>query len=115
MPPDGAAPWGSTLVLLVAMSDTNGGMFKEDAGTHLSQSVETGPFLSMLILIGACLANILWLTLVSVIAPIFAGAVLGNLDEDLRDCFGSHEPCQWHSPSRQQCRRRLPWQTRPMR
>jgi 2-keto-3-deoxygluconate permease len=91
----------STLALLVAMSDTNGGMFmaltsvmgdKEDSGTYVPQSVETGPFLTMVILVGAGLATIPWLTLVSVIAPIFAGAVLGNLDEDLRDFFGSHEP-----------------------
>jgi 2-keto-3-deoxygluconate permease len=91
----------TTLALLVAMSDTNGGMFmaltsvmgdKEDAGTYVPQSIETGPFLSMLILVGAGLANIPWLTMVSVIAPIAAGAVLGNLDEDLRDFFGSHEP-----------------------
>jgi 2-keto-3-deoxygluconate permease len=90
----------STLALLVAMSDTNGGMFmaltsvmgdKEDAGTYVPQSIETGPFLTMIILVGAGLANIPWLTMVSVIAPIAAGAVLGNLDEDLRDFFGSHE------------------------
>ena len=69
----------STLALLVAMSDTNGGMFmaltsvmgdKEDAGTYVPQSIETGPFLTMLILVGAGLANIPWLTMVSVIAPI---------------------------------------------
>jgi 2-keto-3-deoxygluconate permease len=91
----------STLALLVAMSDTNGGMFmaltsvmgdKEDAGTYVPQSIETGPFLTMIILVGAGLANIPWLTMVSVIAPIAAGAVLGNLDKDLRDFFGSHEP-----------------------
>jgi len=91
----------STLALLVAMSDTNGGMFmaltsvmgdKEDSGTYVPQSIETGPFLTMVILVGAGLANIPWLTMVSVIAPIAAGAVLGNLDEDLRDFFGSHEP-----------------------
>lgn len=91
----------STLALLVAMSDTNGGMFmaltsvmgdKEDAGTYVPQSIETGPFLTMIILVGSGLANIPWLTMVSVIAPIFAGAILGNLDEDLRDFFGSHEP-----------------------
>jgi 2-keto-3-deoxygluconate permease len=91
----------TTLALLVAMSDTNGGMFmaltsvmgdKEDAGTYVPQSIETGPFLSMLILVGAGLANIPWLTMVSVIAPIAAGAVLGNLDKDLREFFGSHEP-----------------------
>jgi 2-keto-3-deoxygluconate permease len=94
--------WGySTLALLVAMSDTNGGMFmaltsvmgdKEDAGTYVPQSIETGPFLTMVILVGAGLANIPWLTIVSVIAPIAAGAVFGNLDKDLREFFGSHEP-----------------------
>jgi len=91
----------STLALLVAMSDTNGGMFlaltsvmgnKEDVGTYVPQSIETGPFLTMIILVGAGLANIPWLTMLSVIAPIFAGAILGNLDEDLRDFFGGHEP-----------------------
>lgn len=90
----------TTLALLVAMSDTNGGMFmaltsvmgdKEDSGTYVPQSIETGPFLTMLILVGAGLANIPWLTMVSVIAPIAAGAVLGNLDKDLREFFGSHE------------------------
>ena len=93
--------WGySTLALLVAMSDTNGGMFmaltsvmgdKEDSGTYVPQSIETGPFLTMVILVGAGLANIPWLTIVSVIAPIAAGAVLGNLDKDLREFFSSHE------------------------
>jgi 2-keto-3-deoxygluconate permease len=33
-----------------------------------------------------------WLTMVSVIAPIVVGAILGNLDDDLRQFFGSHEP-----------------------
>ena len=91
----------STLAMLVAMSDTNGGMFmaltsvmgdKEDVGTYVPQSIETGPFLTMIILVGAGLANIPWLTMLSVIAPIMAGAVLGNLDKDLREFFGSHQP-----------------------
>ena len=91
----------STLAVMVAMSDTNGGMFlaltsvmgsKEDAGTYVPQSIETGPFLTMLIFVGAGLANIPWLTLVSVIAPIFVGALLGNLDHELREFFGGHEP-----------------------
>ena len=86
---------------MVAMSDTNGGMFlaltsvmgdKEDAGTYVLQSIETGPFLTMLIFVGAGLAVIPWLTMVSVIAPIVAGAILGNLDDDIRQFFGSHEP-----------------------
>ena len=91
----------STLAVMVAMSDTNGGMFlaltgvmgdKDDSGTYVVQSIETGPFLTMLIFVGTGLAVIPWLTMVSVIAPIAVGAILGNLDEDLRDFFGSHEP-----------------------
>ena len=90
----------STLAVMVAMSDTNGGMFlaltsvmgsKDDAGTYVVQSIETGPFLTMLIFVGAGLAVIPWLTMVSVIAPIMAGAILGNLDDDIRNFFGSHE------------------------
>jgi len=91
----------STLAVMVAMSDTNGGMFlaltsvmgdREDAGTYVAQSIETGPFLTMVIFVGTGLAVIPWLTMVSVIAPIVAGAILGNLDEDLRNFFESHEP-----------------------
>jgi 2-keto-3-deoxygluconate permease len=90
----------STLALLVALSDTNGGMFlaltsamgdKEDVGTYVPQSIETGPFLTMIILVGAGLADIPWLNMVSVIAPIVVGAILGNLDEDIREFFGSRE------------------------
>ncbi|MGA2894329.1 MAG: 2-keto-3-deoxygluconate permease [Xanthobacteraceae bacterium] len=91
----------STLALLVAFSDTNGGMFmaltsamgdKEDVGTYVPQSIETGPFLTMIILVGAGLANIPYLIMVSVIAPIVVGAILGNLDRELRDFFAAHEP-----------------------
>jgi 2-keto-3-deoxygluconate permease len=91
----------STLALMVALSDTNGGMFlaltsvmgdKEDAGTYVPQSIETGPFITMVFLVGAGLANIPYMAMVSVIAPIIAGAILGNLDKDLREFFGKHEP-----------------------
>ena len=98
---DGSVIGLSTLAVMVAMSDTNGGMFlaltsvmgdKEDSGTYVVQSIETGPFLTMLIFVGTGLAIIPWLTMVSVIAPIVAGAILGNLDEDIKNFFGSHEP-----------------------
>jgi 2-keto-3-deoxygluconate permease len=90
----------STLAVMVAMSDTNGGMFlalmsvmgdREDAGTYVVQSIETGPFLTMLIFVGTGLAVIPWLTMVSVVAPIAAGAILGNLDDEIREFFGSRE------------------------
>ena len=57
----------STLAVMVAMSDTNGGMFlaltsvmgsKDDSGTYVVQSIETGPFLTMLIFVGTGLAVI---------------------------------------------------------
>jgi 2-keto-3-deoxygluconate permease len=98
---DGSVIGLSTLAVMVAMSDTNGGMFlaltsvmgsKEDSGTYVVQSIETGPFLTMLIFVGTGLAVIPWLTMVSVIAPIVVGAVLGNLDDDIRKFFGTHEP-----------------------
>jgi hypothetical protein len=69
----------STLAIMVAMSDTNGGMFlaltsvmgdKEDAGTYVVQSIETGPFLTMAIFVGAGLAKIPYMDMVSVVAPI---------------------------------------------
>ena len=81
---DGSVLGLSTLAVMVAMSDTNGGMFlaltsvmgdKEDSGTYVIQSIETGPFLTMLIFVGTGLAVIPWLTMVSVIAPIVAGAI----------------------------------------
>ena len=98
---DGSIIGLSTLAVMVAMSDTNGGMFlaltsvmgdKDDAGTYVVQSIETGPFLTMLIFVGAGLAVIPWLTMASVIAPIVAGAILGNLDEDIKNFCGAHEP-----------------------
>src|SRR6478609_9334592 len=46
----------------------------------------------MFIFVGAGLAVIFWLTMVLVIAPIVVGAILGNLDDDLRQFFGLHEP-----------------------
>jgi 2-keto-3-deoxygluconate permease len=91
----------STLAVMVAMSDTNGGMFlaltsvmgdRDDAGTYVAQSIETGPFLTMVIFVGTGLAVIPWLTMVSVIAPVAAGAILGNLDEDIKTFFALHEP-----------------------
>ena len=88
----------STLAVMVAMSDTNGGMFlaltsvmgnKDDSGTYVAQSIETGPFLPMLIFVGAGLAVIPWLTMLSVIAPILAGAVLATRRR-IKEFFGSH-------------------------
>ena len=93
--------WGfNTLVLMVAFVDTNVGMpmaltsamsDREDSGTYVPQSIETGLFITLLLLVGVGLATIPYMVLVSVLAPIAAGALLGNLDRDIRDFFGKHE------------------------
>src|SRR5262249_108802 len=59
---------------------------------YVVQSIETGPFLTMLIFVGAGLAVIPWLTMASVIAPMVAGGILVNLDEDIKNFCGAHEP-----------------------
>lgn len=83
----------TTLAILAAMNDTNGGIFlaltgtmgdENDSGSYVVQSIETGPFLTMLVLSGAGLAAIPYMSMISVIVPIFAGALLGNLDKDIR-------------------------------
>src|SRR6478672_1711495 len=57
---DGSIIGLSTLAVMVAMSDTNGGMFlaltsvmgnKDDSGTYVVQRIETGPFLTMIIFV----------------------------------------------------------------
>lgn len=87
----------STLAVLAAMNDTNGGMFialtssmgdDNDVGSNVVQSIETGPFLTMVILSGTGLAKIPYLAMVSVLVPILVGAILGNLDKGFRDFFG---------------------------
>jgi len=89
----------STLAILAAMNDTNGGMFlaltgtmgdENDSGAYVPQSIETGPFLTMVVLMGAGLAVIPYMAMVSVVVPIVAGAVFGNLDKDIRQWCADH-------------------------
>ena len=90
----------STLAVMVAMSDTNGGMFlaltgvmgdKEDSGTYVVQSIETGPFLTMLIFVGTGFVLILSMKMGWVVGRVTAWVLLGNLDEDIREFFGAHD------------------------
>lgn len=92
--------WGlSTLAILAAMNDTNGGMFialtssmgdENDVGSYVVQNIETGPFLTMLVLAGTGLANIPYMSMVSVLVPILLGVVFGNLDKDIRKFCADH-------------------------
>jgi len=94
--------WGlSALAILAAMNDTNGGMFialtssmgdENDVGSYVVQNIETGPFLTMLVLAGTGLANIPYMSMVSVLVPIILGVILGNMDEDIRTfCAGNSD------------------------
>jgi 2-keto-3-deoxygluconate permease len=91
----------STLAVVAAINDTNGGLYMalmqqhgqpEDAGAYSLMSLESGPFLTMVTLGVAGLSAFPWQTLVGGILPLTAGIVLGNLDRDLREFLGRAAP-----------------------
>src|SRR5476649_2777464 len=83
----------STLAVVAAMNDTNGGLFRslmgqygrsEDVGAYSVMSVESGPFLTMVTLGVAGLSAFPWPTLVGSILPLVAGMMLGHFDHEMR-------------------------------
>jgi 2-keto-3-deoxygluconate permease len=91
----------STLAVVAAINDTNGGLYMalmgqygkpRDVGAYSLMSLESGPFLTMLTLGAAGLSAFPWPTLVGGILPLAAGMVLGNLDRDLREFLGRAVP-----------------------
>jgi 2-keto-3-deoxygluconate permease len=84
----------STLAIVAAMNDTNGGLYMalmgqygqpRDVGAYTVMSLESGPFLTMVTLGVAGLAAFPWPTLLGGILPLLVGMLLGNLDREMRE------------------------------
>lgn len=91
----------STLAVVAAMNDTNGGLYmalmgqygrSEDVGAYSVMSLESGPFLTMVTLGIAGLSAFPWPTLVGSILPLALGMLLGNLDREMRDFLAKAVP-----------------------
>jgi 2-keto-3-deoxygluconate permease len=87
----------STLAVVAALNDTNGGLYMalmgkygttEEAAAYSVMSLESGPFFTMVTLGVAGLSSFPWQTLLGAILPLCVGIVLGNLDHEIRKFFG---------------------------
>jgi 2-keto-3-deoxygluconate transporter len=91
----------STLAVVAAFNDTNGGLYMalmnqfgsaEETAAYSVMGLESGPFLTMVTLGVAGLATFPWPTLLGAILPLLFGLVVGNLDEELRDFLAQATP-----------------------
>src|SRR6195952_2878927 len=89
----------STLAVVVAINDTNGGLYMalmgrygtpKEVGAYSLMSLESGPFITMMTLGG--LLAFPWQTLLGAILPLALGIVLGNLDREMREFLGKAAP-----------------------
>lgn len=88
----------SVLAVVAAMNDTNGGLYMalmgqfgkpRDVAAYSVMTIESGPFLTMVTLGVAGLSAFPWQTLVGAVLPLLVGAILGNLDKEMRVWLGS--------------------------
>jgi 2-keto-3-deoxygluconate permease len=84
----------SSLAIIAGMTNANMGLYaalakqfgdSTDSGALAVLSVLEGPFLTMIALGASGLVKIPLLELLATVAPILVGAVLGNLDEQMRE------------------------------
>jgi 2-keto-3-deoxygluconate permease len=91
----------STLAIVAAINDTNGGLYMalmrrygsaEDAASYSIMALESGPFLTMVTLGVAGLSAFPWQTMLGAILPLCVGMTLGNLDPEMRAFLGQGVP-----------------------
>ena len=91
----------STLAVVAAFNDTNGGLYMalmgqfgsaRDVAAYSIMSIESGPFLTMVTLGVAGLSAFPWQALVGAILPLALGMIIGNLDRQMRDFLGRAVP-----------------------
>ena len=91
----------STLAIVAAMNDTNGGLYMalmgqygrpRDVGAYTIMSLESGPFFTMLTLGVAGLSAFPWQTMVGAILPLVVGMIIGNLDREMREFLSKAVP-----------------------
>jgi 2-keto-3-deoxygluconate permease len=91
----------STLAVVAAINDTNGGLYMalmqqygrpEESAAYSVMSLESGPFLTMISLGVAGLSGFPWQTLVGAVLPLAVGMLLGNLDREMRDFLANAVP-----------------------
>ncbi|MBV9658228.1 MAG: 2-keto-3-deoxygluconate permease [Verrucomicrobia bacterium] len=91
----------STLAIVAAMNDTNGGLYMalmgkygrpKDVGAYAVMTLESGPFLTMITLGVAGLSAFKWQDLAGAVLPLILGIILGNLDPECRKYFGKAAP-----------------------
>ncbi|AXY24879.1 2-keto-3-deoxygluconate permease [Suicoccus acidiformans] len=86
----------STLAIVAAFSQTNGGLYisilepygrNEDIAAFPFISVQSGPFFTMIIMGMAGVASFPLPALMSTLLPFILGLILGTLDQDIRQMF----------------------------
>ena len=91
----------STLAVVAAINDTNGGLYMalmgkygtaEEAAAYSMMALESGPFFTMVSLGVTGLSGFPWQTLLGAILPICVGVILGNLDPEIRTLLKGSVP-----------------------
>lgn len=87
----------STLAIVTALNNTNGGLYMalmgkygtpEEVASYSVMALESGPFFTMVTLGVAGLAAFPWQTMLGAILPLCIGMVLGNLDSEMSSFLG---------------------------